>query len=57
MLLKGDDTMSAYAQNYVYMVGKEDAKRIAQPTISKERLEEIKKNAEKYLQKQYGKKN
>ena len=49
--------MSAYARNFVYMVSKEEAERIAKPTISKERLEEIKKNAAKYLSKQDEKKN
>ena len=42
--------MSAYNQNYEYRFGqkKEDAK---EKTLSKERLEEIKKSAEKYLNK------
>ena len=49
---KGDDTMSAYARDFVFIITKEEAERISKPTISKERMEQIKKNAAKYLQKQ-----
>lgn len=48
---KGDDTMSAVAQNYVYTVnGRKDPSK-AEPTISKEKLENLKNMFDKYLTK------
>lgn len=46
---KGDDTMSAVAQNFAYRVcGKKDSKK-KEPTVTKDRLENIKASVGKYL--------
>lgn len=46
---KGDDTMSSVTQNYVYQIGsKKDSDR-KEPTVSKDRLEAIKRSVGKYL--------
>lgn len=46
---EGDDTMSAVTQNFVYQVcGKKDSQK-KEPTVSQNRLAEIKKTVGKYL--------
>ena len=45
--MKGDGTMSAITQNYVYVFGQKKDNTNAH-IISKERLEEIKKSVSKY---------
>lgn len=49
--------MSAYARNYVYFIDEKEAKRIAEPTITKERLEAMRREVEKYLPKKDDKKD
>lgn len=50
VFLKGVDTMSASAQNYVYMVKSRTDKPIeTKPTITRKELEEMKREVNKYL--------
>lgn len=48
--LKGVDTVSASAQNYVYMVKSRTEKPIeTKPTITRKELEEMRREVNKYL--------
>ena len=50
--------MSAYARNYVYFVtDPEIAKKMAQPSISREKMDEMRREVEKYLPKKDDKKD
>ncbi len=47
--LKGDDTMSAVARNFVYEMHVKKGTNKQEPVVDKKRLEEFKKAVSKYL--------
>lgn len=48
-IVKGDDTMSATTQNFIYEVSGKKSTNKSEPTLTKEKLEAIKASVGKYL--------